>query len=217
MIPATFEYVRASSIDEAIDLLGRSDEARVLAGGQSLLPLMRFRLATPGTLVDIGGLRELNGIGREDGGWRIGATTTYRQLLDDDVDLVAELVADQRAADVGAILVTVADDDAAGPRESEHGRQLRLAAGLDADTLAAMRDDFLDDVALLIDLDRIDRGVATAISEFVDDGRERAGQLIDAVMQDVDEAHQHRAPVAPRHGAEVICCSRGDRVPGMAV
>jgi carbon-monoxide dehydrogenase medium subunit len=84
VIPATFEYVRASSLDEAIDLLGRSDEARVLAGGQSLIPLMRFRLATPGTLVDIGGLRELSGISRDDGGWRIGATTTYRQLLDDE-------------------------------------------------------------------------------------------------------------------------------------
>jgi carbon-monoxide dehydrogenase medium subunit len=84
VIPATFEYVRASSLDEAIDLLGRSEEARVLAGGQSLIPLMRFRLASPGTLVDIGGLRELSGISHEDGGWRIGATTTYRQVLDDD-------------------------------------------------------------------------------------------------------------------------------------
>lgn len=84
MIPATFDYVRASSLDEAIDLLGRSGDARVLAGGQSLIPLMRFRLAMPGTVVDIGGLRELAGIGHEDGGWRIGATTTYRQLLDDE-------------------------------------------------------------------------------------------------------------------------------------
>jgi carbon-monoxide dehydrogenase medium subunit len=84
VIPASFDYVRPSSLDEAIDLLGRSGDAKVLAGGQSLIPLMRFRLAQPGTLVDIGGLRELGGISHEDGGWRIGATTTYRQLLDDD-------------------------------------------------------------------------------------------------------------------------------------
>lgn len=82
MIPAAFDYVRASSLDEAISLLGASGDAKVLAGGQSLIPLLKFRLAQPGTLVDIGGLRELAGISRDGDGWRIGALTTYRELLD---------------------------------------------------------------------------------------------------------------------------------------
>jgi carbon-monoxide dehydrogenase medium subunit len=83
MIPAAFDYRRASSVDEALSLLGGSSDAKVLAGGQSLIPLLKFRLAQPGMLVDIGGLRELAGISEEDGGWRIGALTTYRELLDD--------------------------------------------------------------------------------------------------------------------------------------
>ncbi|MEO7296416.1 MAG: xanthine dehydrogenase family protein subunit M [Candidatus Limnocylindria bacterium] len=82
MIPAAFAYVRASSLDEALDLLAKSEDAKVLAGGQSLIPLLKFRLARPGTLVDIGGLGELAGISRDGDGWRIGALTTYRDLLD---------------------------------------------------------------------------------------------------------------------------------------
>ena len=61
MIPVAFEYVRAGSLDEAIGTLSEhGDEAKVLAGGHSLLPLMKLRLATPSVLVDIGRLRELS-------------------------------------------------------------------------------------------------------------------------------------------------------------
>lgn len=84
MIPAAFDYVRASSVDEALDLIAGSDDVKVLAGGQSLIPLLKFRLAQPGRLVDIGGLRELAGIAPDGDGWRIGALTTYRELLDHD-------------------------------------------------------------------------------------------------------------------------------------
>lgn len=82
MIPASFEYVRAASVDEAIERLAGDANAKAIAGGQSLIPLLKFRLAQPGTLVDIGGLRDLDGISQEAGGWHIGANTTYRQLLD---------------------------------------------------------------------------------------------------------------------------------------
>lgn len=67
MIPAAFSYVRADSADHAISLLGEyGDDAKLLAGGHSLLPLMKLRLATPSVLVDIGGLSDLAYI-REDG------------------------------------------------------------------------------------------------------------------------------------------------------
>ncbi len=82
MIPAVFDYRRAGSVDEALALLS-DDNAKVLAGGQSLLPLMKLRLAAPGTLVDIGRLDELRGIQRlDDGRLQIGALTTYAELLD---------------------------------------------------------------------------------------------------------------------------------------
>jgi len=82
VIPAAFDYVRASSVDEALRLLNESDDAKVIAGGQSLIPLLKFRLSSPSTLVDIGGIRELAGISRDGDGWRIGGLTTYRALLD---------------------------------------------------------------------------------------------------------------------------------------
>jgi carbon-monoxide dehydrogenase medium subunit len=82
MIPAAFDYVRAGSIDEALQFVGRPG-AKFIAGGQSLLPLMKLRLARPETLVDIGGLAELRGV-REmpDGRLSIGALTTYAELQD---------------------------------------------------------------------------------------------------------------------------------------
>jgi aerobic carbon-monoxide dehydrogenase medium subunit len=81
VIPAPFDYQRASSVDEAIGLLGEhGDEAKLLAGGHSLLPLMKLRLAAPAVLVDIGGIGDLSFV--EDGGGtvRIGALTRHHDL-----------------------------------------------------------------------------------------------------------------------------------------
>lgn len=80
MIPTSFDYVRAKSLKDALKAMGKS--TKVIAGGHSLLPLLRFRLAQPETLVDIGQLRELKGIKRAGGGVKIGAATTYRELLE---------------------------------------------------------------------------------------------------------------------------------------
>lgn len=80
MIPASFEYVRAKSLKDAFKLMGKN--AKVIAGGHSLLPLLRFRLAQADTLVDIGQLRDLKGIKKAGGGVKIGAATTYRELLE---------------------------------------------------------------------------------------------------------------------------------------
>lgn len=85
MIPAAFEYQRATSVDEALALLAEHGaEAKILAGGHSLLPLMKLRLARPERLIDIGRLDELRGITElPGGGLRIGALTTYATLLED--------------------------------------------------------------------------------------------------------------------------------------
>ena len=81
MIPAAFEYHRATSVDDALAALAAGD-AKLLAGGMSLLPLMKLRLAAPGTLVDIGGLDELKALGpTADGGYDVGALATYADVL----------------------------------------------------------------------------------------------------------------------------------------
>lgn len=86
-VPAPFEYERATSVDNALELLGRlGPEARVIAGGHSLLPMMKLRLAVPEFLVDINDLApELDYIRVEDDQIRIGALTRHRTLLDSDV------------------------------------------------------------------------------------------------------------------------------------
>jgi carbon-monoxide dehydrogenase medium subunit len=71
--PAPFEYHSPASVAEAISLLGSLVDAKVLAGGQSLIPLLNFRLARPAHLVDINGLEELNQVYERDGGVAIGA------------------------------------------------------------------------------------------------------------------------------------------------
>jgi aerobic carbon-monoxide dehydrogenase medium subunit len=87
VIPAAFDYTRPSTVDEAVAALADED-AKVLAGGQSLLPLLRLRLAAPTTVVDLGGIADLRGV-RDDGDdLVIGAMTTHATVLRDP--LVAE-------------------------------------------------------------------------------------------------------------------------------
>ncbi len=86
MIPAAFEYVRATSLGDALARIAADGGAKVIAGGQSILPLMKLRLARPDTLVDIGRLDELRGVRRlSDGRVAVGALTTYDEMLRDDV------------------------------------------------------------------------------------------------------------------------------------
>jgi carbon-monoxide dehydrogenase medium subunit len=81
VIPAPFTYKRAFSVDEALDLAAQDgDEAKFLAGGHSLLPLMKLRLAVPEVLIDIGRLRELSYVREEDGHIAVGALTNYDEL-----------------------------------------------------------------------------------------------------------------------------------------
>ena len=89
MIPAKFDYVRPSSLDDAVRALADGgDDAKVIAGGQSLMPLLRLRLAYPDLLVDVGGLDELRGVTDAGDALLIGARTTHYQLVHDP--LVAE-------------------------------------------------------------------------------------------------------------------------------
>src|SRR4051794_37558012 len=98
-VPAPFDYARASSVDDAIAQLERlGPEARLVAGGHSLLPMMKLRLATPEHLIDINPLAaELAYIREEGGEVRIGAMTRHREILESD--LLAERFAIVREAE----------------------------------------------------------------------------------------------------------------------
>ena len=121
-------------------------------------------------------------------------SSTSRKRSTTMIGRAAETLREQRRLDVGAVLVAVADDQ--GARRVEHGegdQQLGLAAGLEADVLrGAVLDDLLDDVALLVDLDRVDAAKAAVVAVLVDRLGEGRAQALHAARQDVGEAHQQR-------------------------
>jgi len=118
MIPAEFEYVAPDSLEGALRALEEGGEdAKPLAGGHSLLPLMKFRLAVPTVLVDLRHVPGLRGIEREDGGWRIGALTRHADLqARADLGIWAEtasLIADQQVRNRGTIGGSLVHGDSA--------------------------------------------------------------------------------------------------------
>jgi carbon-monoxide dehydrogenase medium subunit len=116
MIPTAFAYEAPESLDEAIRLL-REDgqDAKVLAGGHSLLPMMKLRFAAPALLVDLRRIPGLHGIQRENGSWRIGALVPIADLEDTPelgvVALAAGKVADRQVRNRGTIGGTLAHAD----------------------------------------------------------------------------------------------------------
>ena len=123
MIPAAFEYERATSVQHASELLGRyGEDAKVLAGGHSLIPLMRLRLSQPSALVDINPIKELNYITVDNGKLRIGALTRHVQIQHSDavkqnlpiLAEVADEVGDNQVRNMGTIGGVIAHADAAG-------------------------------------------------------------------------------------------------------
>ena len=98
MFPAHTTYHRAGSVSEAVQLLSGNEGAKVLAGGHSLIPLMKLRLAAPAMLVDIGRIEALKGITANDGGLSIGALTTHAEIASSDlVQQQAPLLAEAAA------------------------------------------------------------------------------------------------------------------------
>lgn len=85
MISAQFDYVRAKTLDEALSLLAQNEDAKILAGGHSLIPAMKLRLTMPALLIDIARIEGLAYIREEDGQIRIGAATTHYQIESSDL------------------------------------------------------------------------------------------------------------------------------------
>ena len=100
MYPSKFDYHRPSSVQEAVQILSDDPDAKVLAGGHSLIPVMKLRLASPSALVDIGRIEALQGISAN-GSLRIGACVTYDEIANSDVVQGAAPLLAEAAGQIG--------------------------------------------------------------------------------------------------------------------
>mgnify|MGYP001050401797 CR=1 FL=1 len=119
MIPGQFSYHRPASLAEAVNLLATLEDARPLAGGHSLIPMMKLRLATPENLIDLHGIDALKGVRRDGGNIIIGAMTTQHELLASDIIATALpvlqetslVIADPQVRYMGTVGGNVANGD----------------------------------------------------------------------------------------------------------
>ena len=121
MVAATFDYHAPATVEEAVALLNDNDDAKVLAGGHSLIPMMKLRLSEPSVVVDIGRVAGLSYVNESDGGLAIGAMTSYYDVINSDAvrrnaPVVAEAagqVADPQVRNMGTIGGSLAHSDPA--------------------------------------------------------------------------------------------------------
>ncbi len=123
MIPAAFDYKAPTTVEEALSAIAEAgDEGKVIAGGQSLLPVMRMRMNAPEVLIDLGKVESLRGISDEGDSIRIGAMATYQDVLDDAgveehlllLHKVVETIADPQIRHRGTVGGSLAHADPAG-------------------------------------------------------------------------------------------------------
>ena len=123
MIPVAFDYVRPGSVEEAVSALSSAgDDAKILAGGQSLLPVLRLRLADPGVIIDLGGISALRGIRVDGDALVVGAMATHAEVAASNlvqaeaplVAAVARTVGDRQVRHRGTMGGSIAHADPAG-------------------------------------------------------------------------------------------------------
>ncbi len=119
MYPRNFEYYRAKSVQDAIDYMDRFSEARIIAGGQSLMPMLKLRIASPEILVDIGRIPELTKISVEGDSVRIGAMVRHKEIVENKIIMekipilsaTAEHIADIQIRNRGTIGGSICEAD----------------------------------------------------------------------------------------------------------
>jgi aerobic carbon-monoxide dehydrogenase medium subunit len=122
MYPSRFDYAAPETLSDAVSLLAEREDAKVLAGGQSLIPALKLRVASVGTLVDINGIEELHGLVQKDGHLRIGALVRHKdcersQLLRERYGVLgatAPQVSDPIVRNLGTVCGSVAHADPQG-------------------------------------------------------------------------------------------------------
>lgn len=170
MNPAAFEYHRAQSVDDAIALLGRyGGESKLLAGGHSLLPVMKLRLAEPAHLIDIGALNSLRGVRADGDGLWIGALTTHHDLereplVRERFPLLAEtasMVGDRQVRNRGTFGGALAHADAAAdyPAAVLAAGCEMIARGPNGERAITVDDFFVDFLMTALEPDEILTGV----------------------------------------------------------
>jgi carbon-monoxide dehydrogenase medium subunit len=146
MIAAEFDYVAPTTLEDVFSALASDEDAKLLAGGHSLLPLMKVRLAVPSLLVDLRHVPGLRGIERANGDWRIGPLTRHADLQARDdlgvLQAVAAVIADQQVRNRGTIGGSLAHGDSASDLPTvllatEGAVTVRNAAGATRDIGAA--------------------------------------------------------------------------------
>ena len=121
MVSATFDYHAPSTLEDALSLLGDDGDAKILAGGHSLIPMMKQRLAEPSALIDLGKVEGLSYVNETDGGIAIGAMTTYYDIINSAAAQAtapalaeaADMVADPQVRNMGTIGGSLAHSDPA--------------------------------------------------------------------------------------------------------
>jgi carbon-monoxide dehydrogenase medium subunit len=166
MIPRQFEYHAPQSLPEAVELLQKyGDTAKLLAGGHSLLPMMKIRFAEPEHLVDLGGIADLKGIREENNELRIGAMTTendliWSEIVQEKCPLLAEgagLIADPQVRYKGTIGGDISHGD---PANDHPALMLALRAsfvlrGANGERVVAVDDFFLDTYFTALEPDEV--------------------------------------------------------------
>jgi carbon-monoxide dehydrogenase medium subunit len=154
VIPASFDYARPKTLSEAVSLLGKNPEAKILAGGHSLIPMMRFRMSTPPMLIDINQIEDLSYI-KEDGDWlRIGAMTResaleHSSLVQKSYPLLADtthVIADPLVRNMATVGGNLAHADPANDHPATmlaYGAEI-AAAGPKGERSIGVDDFFLD-------------------------------------------------------------------------
>lgn len=155
VFPTSFDYHRATSVADAVAMLAEHPDAKILAGGHSLIPAMKLRLAAPGMLIDLAPITELKGVSFADGVARIGAMTTYDELR--FADGIAEafpaivesinVIGDQQVRANGTIGGTLAHNDPAADLTA-----VFLALGGSVDVVGSAGQRTIDGEDLFVDL-----------------------------------------------------------------
>lgn len=170
MIPTQFDYLTPATLDEAVSLLGQhADEAKILAGGHSLIPAMKLRLATPQVLIDIGRIKDLSYIREEGGQIRIGAMTTHYQMEASDrlreicplLPECAAQIGDVQVRNKGTIGGSLAHSDPAGdwPAAIIALRAEMVAVGANGERVIKADDFFVDMLTTALDAGEILREI----------------------------------------------------------
>ncbi len=173
MRPRVFDYLAASSLDEALKLLKTREDARILAGGQSLVPMMKLRIASPGTLIDINSIKELDFVAEENGTIKIGALVRHDQieqnpLIRTKLPILAEaasLIGDQQIRNRGTIGGSMAQADPAAdlPPALVASRAAVAIIGPNAQRVIESNDFFKDAYTTSLTIDEVIREVRIPI------------------------------------------------------